>query len=62
MKINPNYKELLADFITVEEPDEILKECFVLEYEDWDSAFELISQFGCSKEHEAQFQRYYSSW
>jgi hypothetical protein len=62
MKINPNYKELLADFITVEDPDEILKECFALEYEDWENAFELISQFGCSEEYEAQFKRYYSSW
>ncbi|NBV28132.1 hypothetical protein EBS02_03805 [bacterium] len=62
MKINPNYKEILADFFTVEEPDDILKKCFALEYEDWDNAFELISQFGCSEEYEAQFQRYYSSW
>ena len=62
MKINPNYKELLADFFIVEEPDEILKKCFALEYEDWDNAFELISQFGCSEEYEAQFKKYYSSW
>lgn len=62
MKINPDYKNLLAYILTVEDPEDILKECFALECEDWDNAFDLIEKFGCSNVYEERFSRLYKRW
>lgn len=62
MKINPNCFNLLEDFFVVEDQHKLLKECFDLTEEDWNKAFQLISDHGCSEEYELQFYRYYQGW
>jgi len=62
MKINPNCFTLLEDFFIAEDQYKLLKECFDLTEEDWEKAFQLISDFGCSEEYDLQFNRYYQGW
>jgi len=62
MKINPNCFELLKDFFTAEDQYKLLKECFDLTEDDWEKAFQLIADFGCSEEYNEQFKRYYQGW
>jgi hypothetical protein len=62
MKINPNCFVLLQDFFIAEDQYKLLKECFDLTENDWENAFQLISDFGCSDEYNEQFKRYYQGW
>ena len=62
MKINPNCFDLLKDFFIAEDQYKLLKECFDLTEDDWEKAFQLISDFGCSEEYNEQFKRYYQGW
>jgi len=62
MKINPNCFALLEDFFITDDQFGLLRDCFDLTEDDWEKAFELISDFGCSKDYEEQFERYYQGW
>ena len=62
MKINPNCFDLLKDFFIAENQYKLLKECFDPTESDWEKAFQLIADFGCSEEYNEQFKRYYQGW
>jgi len=62
MKINPNCFALLEDFFISDDQYGLLRDCFDLTEDDWEKAFELISDFGCSDAYAKQFRRYYQGW